>query len=86
MTDIMSAQIPSQRWALPSDSDWDRYYNDYERYINDHYDVETQSIFGQQMTYDEAIGNEDLFESFVQDWEDALNEARAERMADDGDW
>ena len=83
---IMDAQVPSQRWALPSDSDWDRYGDEFERWVNDNYNEDTQTIFGQTMTYDEAIASEGLFESFVQDWEDALAEARAERMADNGDW
>ena len=83
---IMDAPVPSQRWALPEDSKWDTHYNDFEWWVNENYNVETQSIFGQQMTYDEAISNENLFDSFVQDWEDALNEARAEAYYDNGDW
>jgi hypothetical protein len=86
MVSIYDAQVPSQRWALPSDSDWDRYGDEFERWVNDNYNEDTQTIFGQAMTYDEAMASEGLFESFVQDWEDALAEARAERMADNGDW
>lgn len=78
MTSILNAQVPSQRWALPSDSKWDTYYNDYERWVNDHYDEETQSIFGRPMSYDEAIGDEDLFDAYVDDYETGLAEARAD--------
>lgn len=83
---IMDAEVPSQRWALPSDSKWDRYYDQFEGWVNDHYDMETQSIFGRSMTWEQACEDENLFDYFVEDWEDALAEARAEARYDDGDW
>lgn len=74
---ILNAPTPEARWPGPSDTKWDLYYNDYEQWVNDHYDVDTQSIFGRPMTYDQAIEDEALFDAYVDDYETGLAEARA---------
>lgn len=75
---IADAPVPSQRWALPTDSKWDKYENEYEAWLNDNYDMPSQSIAGRQMTWEEACEDEYLFDEFVQMREDGLAEARAE--------
>ena len=62
---ILNAPVPSQRWALPSDTDRDRYENDYDRWIDDHYDDESGTIFG--VPYEEAWDSDDLFEQFMEE-------------------
>lgn len=75
---IMDAQVPSQRWALPTDSKWDIHRNDYERWVDENYENDTQSIFGWTMTYDQAMENEELFDSYIEMIEEGRAEARAE--------
>ena len=70
MTSIYDAQVPSARWAGPEDSDWDRYYADYEAWINEHYVMEDQKIFGIHMTWEQACEDEELFGQFVEWWTD----------------
>ena len=60
---ILDAQIPSQRWALPSDSDRDKYDNQYDAWLNEHFDPATNTIFG--IPHDEAWDDGDLFEQFM---------------------
>lgn len=75
---IADAPIPEQRWALPTDSKWDKYENEYEVWLNDNYDMKCQSIAGRYMTWEEACEDEYLFDEFVQMREEGLAEARAE--------
>ena len=62
-------QIPEQRWALPTDSKWDTYYSDFEMWLNDEYDMETQTVCGYQMTWEDACESEDLLDIFIEMWE-----------------
>lgn len=70
MINISDAQIPSQRWALPEDSKWDIYYNDFEMWLNEKYDMETQAVAGHTLTWDEACESEDLLDIFIEWWTD----------------
>ena len=70
MTSIWDARIPEARWAGPEDSKWDIYYNNFEVWLNDNYDMKSQSIFGHQMTWEQACEDEDLLDSFIDMWED----------------
>lgn len=81
--DIARAEVPSQRWALPSDSDHDIYGDSFERWVNDEYDEESGSILGRTMTYDEAMESDELFEIYVEMVKADAADALAERMADD---
>lgn len=63
MTNILNAQVPSQRWALPSDDDRDRYENQYDRWISDHYDEKSDTVLG--VPYAEAWDSDDLFDQFM---------------------
>jgi hypothetical protein len=64
---IMDAQIPSQRWALPSDSDRDKYENEFELWVNNNYDDKAMKIAGRHMTWDECFEDEWLFDDFIQE-------------------
>ena len=68
---ILNATVPEQRWALPSDTDRDRYEHAYDRWINDHYDDEFGTVLG--VPHEEAWENDDLFERF-------MDEVRYEQM------
>jgi hypothetical protein len=70
MPSIFDAQVPSARWAGPEDSKWDIYYNDYEVWLNDNYDMSTQMIAGRRMGWEQACEDEDLFDEFVEWWTD----------------
>jgi hypothetical protein len=67
---MLDMQIPAARWAGPEDTDWDRYYADFEYWVNENYNMETQTIEGRQMTWEQACQDEDLFEAFVEWWTD----------------
>lgn len=64
---IMDAQVPSQRWALPTDSLWDIHYDGFEAWVNDHYEMETQTIFTYTMTWEDACESEELFDLYLED-------------------
>jgi hypothetical protein len=55
---------------IPNDTLWDRYYNDFELWLNDHYDMESTSIFGHIMSWQAACESEPLLERFVEWWTD----------------
>ena len=65
MVSIFDAPIPEARWAGPEDSDWDKYYNKFEQWLNENYDVETGAVFGH--TWEDACESEDLLNEFI-DW------------------
>lgn len=83
---IADAQVPSQRWALPTDSKWDKYEHAYEIWLNENYDMEGQYIAGRHMTWEEACEDEYLFDEFVEAQEEAAAEARAEDAYYDGEY
>ena len=64
---ISRAEVPSQRWALPSDSDYDKYANDFEHWLNDNYDDKSQMIAGRHMTWEQACEDEWLFDVFLEE-------------------
>lgn len=68
-------------WYPPeqSDSKWDIYYNDFELWLNEHYDMEAQSIAGTHMTWEDACESDALLDQYIQEREEAIGEARAER-------
>jgi len=80
---IMDANIPSQRWALPTDSLWDRYENFFDSWVNENYDPDDESIFGVKMSFDDALDDDDLKDRFLEHMVDQAAEARAERMMGD---
>ena len=45
-------------------TDWDRYYNGFERWLNDNYDLETKLVFG--YTLDEAYESEELLRDYIE--------------------
>ena len=63
-------RIPEARWAGPEDSEWDLYYNDYEIWVNENYDMKYQKIAGRHMTFEQACEDDDLFGEFVEWWTD----------------
>lgn len=71
---IMDAQVPSQRWALPQDTDYDKYYNEFELWVNDNYDDKTLSINGRYMTWDQCFEDEWLFDEFMDERRAAMYE------------
>jgi len=71
---IMDAEVPSQRWALPQDTDYDRYYNEFELWVNEHYDMQGQCIMGRHMTWEECFEDEWLFDDFMAERRAALYE------------
>ena len=79
----MRQQIPSQRWALPTDSLWDRYENFFDSWVNENYDAENESIFGIKMSFDDEMDDYDLKDRFLEDMIDQAAEARAERLMED---
>lgn len=66
MPSIYDAQVPEARWAGPEDSKWDIYYNDYEMWLNDNYDMETQKVAGYHMTWEDACESEELLDEFIE--------------------
>lgn len=63
---ILDAQVPSQRWALPSDSLYDKHYNQFELWVNDIYKFNMQyTEYGLTCSYDEALGDDELFQVFM---------------------
>ena len=62
--------IPEARWPGPEDSKWDKYYANFEGWVNENYDMEDQSIFGERMTWEDACESEDLLDRFIEWWED----------------
>ncbi len=70
MVSIFDAPIPEARWAGPEDSKWDIYYGKFEGWLNENYDMESQSIFGQHMTWEQACEDEDLLDDFIEMWTD----------------
>ena len=67
---IGRAEVPSQRWALPEDTNWDKYYSDYELWVNENYDMEDQMIAGMHMTFEDALENDKMFGEFLEWWTD----------------
>lgn len=63
--DISRAEVPSQRWALPEDSDRDKYESEFELWVNDNYDDKTLSINGRHMTWEQCFEDEWLFDEFM---------------------
>ena len=63
---ILDAQVPSQRWALPMDDPRDKYENEYEAWLNEHYDMKDQMIMGRRMTWEQACEDEWLFDDFME--------------------
>ena len=78
----MRQQIPSQRWALPTDSLWDKYENFFDSWVNENYDPNDESIFGVKMSFDDALDDDDLRDRFLEHMVDEAAEAAAERMSD----
>jgi hypothetical protein len=70
MVSIFNAPIPEARWAGPEDSKWDIYYADFEVWLNDNYDMENSSIFGVQMSWEDACESDDLLDDFIEMWTD----------------
>lgn len=46
-------------------SDWDRYYNGFEQWVNDNYDMATETIRGIPVPWDEAFSDESLLEVYI---------------------
>jgi hypothetical protein len=65
---MVNAPIPEARWAGPEDNDWDRYYGQFEWWLNENYNVDTGLVFG--YSWDDACESEDLFTEFVEWWTD----------------
>lgn len=63
MVSIYYAQVPSQRWALPEDTDRDRYENEFDGWLNDNYDLATNTIYG--VPGDEAWDSSELWDTFM---------------------
>lgn len=62
----MNAELPSQRWALPSDSLYDKHYNEFENWVNDIYKFDMQyTDYGLTCSFDEALQDEHLFDTFI---------------------
>ena len=59
-------KIPEARWAGPEDSLWDIHYADFERWVDDHYDMATQTILGIPMTWEEAAESDDLLDHYLE--------------------
>ena len=72
MTSIYDAPIPEARWAVPVDSEWDIHYNEFEFWVNEHYDKADQSILGHRIPWDEECESDDLFDIFM----DELNRSK----------
>jgi hypothetical protein len=70
MSSIYDAQIPAARWAGPEDSKWDIYYNDYELWLNENYDMKAQKIAGHFISWEDACESEDLLDEFIEWWTD----------------
>lgn len=79
----MNTQVPSQRWALPSDSRWDIHYPSFERWVNDEYDMKSNDIVGFRFeSFDDALQSDELMDFYVDMLEQARGEMRAERYYD----
>jgi len=72
--DISRAEVPSQRWALPEDSDRDKYEHEFEAWVNDNYDDQSQMIAGRHMTWEQCFEDDWLFGDFVDEMRAALYE------------
>jgi hypothetical protein len=66
MSSLHGARIPIGRWSEPEDNDWDKYYNEFEAWLNDNYDMESQSIAGRSIPWEQAFENEDLLNHFIE--------------------
>lgn len=66
MPNIFDAPTPSQRWALPEDTKWDIWYDRFEGWLNDNYDMKSQSIAGYTTTWEDACESEDLLDLFIE--------------------
>lgn len=72
---IMDAPLPSQRWSLPGDSLYDKHYNEFELWVNDIYKNSMQyTEYGLTCSYDEALQDDDLFDTFMDERNAALYE------------
>lgn len=83
MVSIFDAPIPSQRWALPSDTTWDKYEDFYDQWLDEHYDFEKNEIFGMKMSQEEAFESEEVRDIYLDIMVTDAAEARAERMMED---
>lgn len=63
MPSIFDAPIPSQRWALPEDDKWDIYYDMFEGWLDENYDLATGLVFG--MSWEDACESEDLLDEYI---------------------
>ena len=62
----MSTTLPEQRWALPSDSLYDKHYNEFENWVNDIYKFDMQyTDYGLTCSFDEALQDDWLFDVFI---------------------
>jgi len=79
----MRQQIPSQRWALPTDSLWDIYGNFYDSWLDENYDFRKQEILGFKIPYGEAVESDELRDIYLEIMVAQAAEARAERLMED---
>jgi hypothetical protein len=63
---VMRMQIPEQRWALPTDSDRDKYEYEFEAWVNENYDMKDMMINGRHMTWEQCWEDEWLFDEFLE--------------------
>jgi hypothetical protein len=49
----------------PAETDWDIYYNEFELWLNSHYDDTTGTVFG--YTWDDACESDDLLNEFIEE-------------------
>ena len=79
----MRQYIPSQRWALPTDSLWDIYGDFYDSWLDENYVFVAKKILWFEMEYEEAVESEDLRDAYLDIMIAQAAEARAERLMED---
>jgi hypothetical protein len=47
------------------ETEFDKYYGEFEVWVNDNYDMQDNSIFGYHIPWDEACESDDVFDMFM---------------------
>ena len=64
LSDMHHSEIGYAHNPIQPDSDWDRYENEYDAWLDDHYDEKTDTVLG--VSAADAWEDEGLFDHFME--------------------
>ena len=64
LSDLHHSSIGYASNPVQPDDDWDRYQNEYDGWLNDNYDEQTDTVCG--VAYEDAWEDEALFDHFME--------------------